>query len=369
MAVPTGKMIKCIFFVWYLFFVLAAEAPPILLYKHTIDMAVLALVFIHVQPWWTTLQKCSIKQQKYAFGTQHLCLLLFLKHYCQFPECTAVSLLSPWASPAVLLPPPLPSLPPPSPPCPALSLPLWHALCSCTAAFPSILLSVCLIAGDRYVVYLTQNRTPLLFQRVEPGSQDGGPGLNNALPPPDAADNVNSLWDTLFFFFFPLLPTEGFRWHPGRRAGQTEGRVNGEESHSCACPRRPVEGGIPESQSWMTDRAQEISQMVGWSPDGQPEDGSITNSQVEKRPLWRVASREHKLSAMGKAQKAHRDAQQRAYTWGEKRKKSEKFWAPECLHTLLHSASVPTFMPSLPHEPPPCLRVLRKLFLTFVVVV
>lgn len=117
-----------------------------------------------------------------------------------------------------------------------------------------------------------------------------------------------------FFFFFPLLPTEGFRCHPGRRAGQTEGRVNGEESHSCACPRRPVEGGIPESQSWMTDRAQEISQMVGWSPDGQPEDGSITNSQVEKRPLWRVASREHKLSAMGKAQKAHRDAQQRAYT-------------------------------------------------------
>lgn len=120
--------------------------------------------------------------------------------------------------------------------------------------------------------------------------------------------------EILFFFFFPLLPTEGFRCHPGRRAGQTEGRVNGEESHSCACPRRPVEGGIPESQSWMTDRAQEISQMVGWSPDGQPEDGSITNSQVEKRPLWRVASREHKLSAMGKAQKAHRDAQQRAYT-------------------------------------------------------
>lgn len=94
----------------------------------------------------------------------------------------------PRASPAVFLPPPLPSLF-----FPALGLPPLHALCSCTAAFPSILLSVCLIAGDRYVVYLTQNRTPLLFQRVEPVSQDGGPGLNNALPPPDTADDVNGL--------------------------------------------------------------------------------------------------------------------------------------------------------------------------------
>lgn len=70
------------------------------------------------------------------------------------------------------------------------------ALWSCTAAFPSILLPVCLIAGHGYVVYLTQNRTPLLFQRVEPlsSTQDGEPGLNNTLPPPEAADNVNSLW-------------------------------------------------------------------------------------------------------------------------------------------------------------------------------
>lgn len=86
-----------------------------------------------------------------------------------------------------------------------------------------------------------QNRTPLLFQRVEPVSQDGGPGLNNALPPPDTADDVNSL---------------------------------------------PVEGGIPESHSWVTPRAQEISQRVGWSPEGHPEDGSITNSQtVEMRKM------------------------------------------------------------------------------------
>lgn len=62
--------------------------------------------------------------------------------------------------------------------------------------FPPISLSVCLIAGDGHVVYLTQNRTPLLFQRVEPPSpaQDGGPGLNNALPPPETTETVNSLW-------------------------------------------------------------------------------------------------------------------------------------------------------------------------------
>ena len=47
---------------------------------------------------------------------------------------------------------------------------------------------------------------------------------------------------------------------------------------------RPVEGGIPESQSWVTARAQEMSQKVGsWSPEGHAVDGlgSMTNSQVE----------------------------------------------------------------------------------------
>lgn len=47
---------------------------------------------------------------------------------------------------------------------------------------------------------------------------------------------------------------------------------------------RPVEGGVPESQSWVTARAQEMSQKVGsWSPEGHVEDGlgSMTNSQVE----------------------------------------------------------------------------------------
>ncbi|XP_057716493.1 voltage-dependent P/Q-type calcium channel subunit alpha-1A isoform X9 [Corythoichthys intestinalis] len=87
-----------------------------------------------------------------------------------------------------------------------------------------------------------QNRTPLLFQRVEPPSptQDGGPGLNNALSPPETTEMMSSL---------------------------------------------PVEGGVPESHSWVTARAQEMSQKVGsWSPeDGL---GSMTTSQtVEMREM------------------------------------------------------------------------------------
>uniref|UniRef100_A0A1A8BNC2 Calcium channel, voltage-dependent, P/Q type, alpha 1A subunit, a n=1 Tax=Nothobranchius kadleci TaxID=1051664 RepID=A0A1A8BNC2_NOTKA len=85
-----------------------------------------------------------------------------------------------------------------------------------------------------------QNRTPLLFQRVEPPtpSQDGGPGLNNTLPPPETMDTENSL---------------------------------------------PVEGRIPESQSWVTARAKEMSQKVGsWSPDGHSLEGLgvMSNSQT-----------------------------------------------------------------------------------------
>lgn len=47
---------------------------------------------------------------------------------------------------------------------------------------------------------------------------------------------------------------------------------------------RPVQGGIPESHSWMTDRAKEMSQKVGsWSPEGLSEEGlgRMTNSQVD----------------------------------------------------------------------------------------
>lgn len=89
-----------------------------------------------------------------------------------------------------------------------------------------------------------QNRTPLLFQRVEPPSptQDGGVGLN-ALPPGEATETGNSL---------------------------------------------PVKGGVPESQSWVTARAQEMSQKVGsWSPDGHIGGlGGMSNSQtVEMREM------------------------------------------------------------------------------------
>lgn len=47
---------------------------------------------------------------------------------------------------------------------------------------------------------------------------------------------------------------------------------------------RLVGGGIPESHSWVTDRAKEMSQKVGsWSPEGHSEEGlgSMTNSQVD----------------------------------------------------------------------------------------
>lgn len=139
------------------------------------------------------------------------------------------------------------------------------ALWSCPAAFPSILLPVCLIAGHGYVVYLTQNRTPSLFQRVEPlsSTQDEELGLNNTLPPPEAADNVNSLWVGCYWM----------GWFVERALLKCVG----------VC-QRSVQGGVPESHSWMTARAQEMSQKIGsWSPEGIPEDGlgSMTNSQVE----------------------------------------------------------------------------------------
>lgn len=53
----------------------------------------------------------------------------------------------------------------------------------------------------------------------------------------------------------------------------------------CCCVfHRPVEGGIPESQSWVTARAKEMSKIAGpWSTGGHSEDGlgSMTNSQVD----------------------------------------------------------------------------------------
>uniref|UniRef100_A0A8C6WLS5 Voltage-dependent P/Q-type calcium channel subunit alpha-1A n=1 Tax=Neogobius melanostomus TaxID=47308 RepID=A0A8C6WLS5_9GOBI len=89
-----------------------------------------------------------------------------------------------------------------------------------------------------------QNRTPLLFQRVE--------------PPSPAQDGV---WD----------PTACLQ--PNHQLG-------------------PQEGGIPESQSWVTTRAQEMTQKVGsWSPDGHVDGlGSMSNSQtVEMREMGQDA--------------------------------------------------------------------------------
>ncbi|GLD61238.1 voltage-dependent P/Q-type calcium channel subunit alpha-1A-like protein [Lates japonicus] len=86
-----------------------------------------------------------------------------------------------------------------------------------------------------------------------------GSGLNNALPPPETTETVNSL---------------------------------------------PVEGGVPESHSWVTARAQEMSQKAGsWSPEGHPEDGlgSMTNSQtVEMREMGRMVTRIMSTSTNGR---------------------------------------------------------------------
>ncbi|XP_063074226.1 voltage-dependent P/Q-type calcium channel subunit alpha-1A [Engraulis encrasicolus] len=92
-----------------------------------------------------------------------------------------------------------------------------------------------------------QTRTPLMFQRLETHSptQDGGPGVTTL--PDKQLDGVATL---------------------------------------------PMDGGMTESQSWVTARAQEMSQKAGsWSPDGQhPDDrhDSMHNSQtVEMREMGR----------------------------------------------------------------------------------
>lgn len=269
----------------------------------------------------------------------------FLKHCFQFPECTAVSSQPHLASSAVF---PLLHYPPLA--TPVLSLPPWHALCSCTAAFPSILLSVCLIAGDRYVVYLTQNRTPLLFQRVEPGSQDGGPGLNNALPPPDAVDDVNSLWDTLF----PLLPNDGFFCFLTDGDGLETQRVNKWQrvSFTWLVMSMQASGGRHPGEPILGDGTS-----AGVLPEGGLESGWAAGGWQhhqlpgrKKRPLAFVRAWTHTLGNLQK--KNMQGSTTRKHIKRKKRKSGEKktLWAPECLHTLLHSASVLTFMQSLPYE-------------------
>lgn len=46
---------------------------------------------------------------------------------------------------------------------------------------------------------------------------------------------------------------------------------------------RAVDGGIPESQSWVTARAQEMSQKAGsWSPEGQPTEDMTDNRSTSQ---------------------------------------------------------------------------------------
>ncbi|XP_056111121.1 voltage-dependent P/Q-type calcium channel subunit alpha-1A isoform X8 [Rhinichthys klamathensis goyatoka] len=106
-----------------------------------------------------------------------------------------------------------------------------------------------------------QNRTPLMFQRVEPPSpsQDVGQGLTG------------------------LPETQP---HPANHL--------------------PVDERIPESQSWVTARAQEMSQKAGsWSPEGQhPEDTADNHRQsqtVEMREMGRdgYSDTEHYLPMEG----------------------------------------------------------------------
>ncbi|XP_074206735.1 voltage-dependent P/Q-type calcium channel subunit alpha-1A isoform X1 [Camelus bactrianus] len=112
-----------------------------------------------------------------------------------------------------------------------------------------------------------QNRTPLMFQRMEPPSptQEGGPS-QNALPSTQ------------------LDPGGGLMAH---------------------------EGGLKESPSWVTQRAQEMFQKTGtWSPErGPPTDmpNSQPNSQsVEMREMGRdgYSDSEHYLPMEGQARAA-----------------------------------------------------------------
>ncbi|XP_045145639.1 voltage-dependent P/Q-type calcium channel subunit alpha-1A, partial [Echinops telfairi] len=112
-----------------------------------------------------------------------------------------------------------------------------------------------------------QNRTPLMFQRMEPPSptQEGGPG-QNALPPTQ------------------LDPGGGLMAH---------------------------DGGLKESPSWVTQRAQEMFQKTStWMPErGPPTDmpNSQPNSQsVEMREMGRdgYSDSEHYLPMEGQARAA-----------------------------------------------------------------
>ncbi|CAN0024327.1 unnamed protein product [Bubo scandiacus] len=116
-----------------------------------------------------------------------------------------------------------------------------------------------------------QNRTPLMFQRMEPPSptQEGTPGAGRGAPGRAGRGAVSAAG--------PILPL--------RSAGRREGA-----EPPVPPPRAARDGGLKESQSWVTQRAQEMFQKTGtWSPErGHPEDvpNSRPNSQlVEMREM------------------------------------------------------------------------------------
>lgn len=60
---------------------------------------------------------------------------------------------------------------------------------------------------------------------------------------------------------------------------------------SCSCAPSPQEGGMPESQSWVTARAQEMFQKAGnWSPERYPDDMQDTrhNPQVHSQETQHI---------------------------------------------------------------------------------
>ncbi|KPP59689.1 hypothetical protein Z043_122368, partial [Scleropages formosus] len=99
-----------------------------------------------------------------------------------------------------------------------------------------------------------QNRTPLMFQRLEPHSptQDGGQGVNSLPEPqPDATVNL------------------------------------------------PLEGGMTESQSWVTARAQEMSQKAGsWSPEG-PRAEDIQDGRHNPQTIMDSSPMKRSASSLG----------------------------------------------------------------------
>uniref|UniRef100_A0A8C2IZ08 Voltage-dependent P/Q-type calcium channel subunit alpha-1A n=1 Tax=Cyprinus carpio TaxID=7962 RepID=A0A8C2IZ08_CYPCA len=100
-----------------------------------------------------------------------------------------------------------------------------------------------------------QNRTPLMFQRLEPPSpsQDVGQGLTG-------------------------LP----------------------ETQQHTANHLPVDDRIPESQSWVTARAQEMSQKTGsWSPEGQNPDDMADNCRQSQQTITDNSSMKRSASSLG----------------------------------------------------------------------